>query len=104
MRLATAHATSALSHFNNNFKQEHWKAAEMLLGYLPGTISQFLVFYRTGEKIAACIDSYWASDEQNCGSYSGYVLKFGGAAVCWKLRKQKAVALLSTEIEYMAMG
>jgi hypothetical protein len=37
-------------------------------------------------------------------SYTGYVFNFANAAVSWESRKQRMVAMSSTETEYMALS
>lgn len=34
----------------------------------------------------------------------GYTITLGGSTVCWRTRRQKSVALSTTEAEYMAMA
>lgn len=36
--------------------------------------------------------------------YTGYVFKLGGAAIAWESKKQRTVALSSTEAEYMGLS
>ena len=49
-------------------------------------------------------DADWASDCTTCISVTGYVVLLAQGPVCWLSRKQKTVALSSTEAEYMAMS
>lgn len=37
-------------------------------------------------------------------TYSGFLIKFGNNTVNWESRKQRCVALSSTEAEYLAIG
>ena len=48
-------------------------------------------------------DADWAGCRVDRKSTSGYVFKIGGAPVSWCSRKQSAVALSSTEAEYISM-
>ena len=48
-------------------------------------------------------DADWGSCLVDRKSYTGYVFLIGGTAVSWGSRKQRSVALSSTEAEYMAL-
>lgn len=50
------------------------------------------------------VDADWASNHLDRRSYTGYVFKIGAAAVSWESKKQRTVALSSTEAEYMALS
>ena len=52
----------------------------------------------------AYADANWASDRTTCISVTGYVVLLAQGPVCWSSRKQKTVALSSTEAEYMTMS
>ena len=49
------------------------------------------------------VDADWANCVIDRRSYTGSVFIFSGAAVSWESRKQRTVALSSTEAEYMAI-
>lgn len=99
-----AYAASLLSQYNNCYSETHWKAAKRVLRYLKGTIDYTIVY----EKSTFCVDGYidadWASNQLDRRSYTGYVFKIGESAVSWESRKQRTVALSSTEAEYMALS
>lgn len=98
-----AYTVSMLSQFNQNYSMEHWKAAKRVLRYLKGTADSSLVFQRTGENLVGFADADWGSCIQDRRSYTGYIFKLAGGAVSWEARKQRTVALSSTEAEYMAL-
>ena len=49
-------------------------------------------------------DADWASNRNDRKSTSGYVFILGGGTTSWSSKKQSAVALSSTEAEYIAGG
>ena len=98
-----AFSVSYLSQFNDCFAKEHWLAAKRVLRYLRGSQDKGLVFKRNGSYLEGFADADWGSCPIDRRSYTGYVFRMNGAAVSWEARKQKTVALSSTEAEYMAM-
>lgn len=99
-----AHAVSYLSQFNESFTEIHWKAAKRVLRYLKGTINHCLVFKKSGLDVMAYADADWANDDGDRRSYTGYVFTIGQSIVSWESRKQKTVALSSTEAEYISLA
>lgn len=99
-----AHAMSVLSQFNDCYDDTHWKAAKRVLRYLKGTIVLRLVFEKSGLDISGYVDADWARCEVDRKSYTGFLYKIGNSVVSWESRKQKTVALSSTEAEYMALS
>ncbi|KPJ11482.1 Retrovirus-related Pol polyprotein from transposon TNT 1-94 [Papilio machaon] len=98
-----AHAASLLSQFNNCHSDTHWKAAKRVLRYLKGTIDYKIVYEKSSLCVTGYVDADWASNQLDRRSYTGYVFKIGNSAVSWESRKQRTVALSSTEAEYMAL-
>ncbi|XP_043070681.1 secreted RxLR effector protein 161-like, partial [Drosophila grimshawi] len=88
-----------MSQFNSNYNVEHWKAAKRILRYLSGTKKLGLLYKQTG-----VVDADWGANLSDRRSYSGQAFILSGAAVCWEARKQRTVALSSTESEYLAMS
>ena len=81
----------------------HWEAAKRVLRYAKGTIGEGLG-YTLGEDIVV-----WGYNNAGYGSDAdkgrcGYVFLSGGAAVNWGSKLQDAVALSSTEVEFMAIS
>lgn len=98
------HAVSVLSQFNNCFSDVHWKAAKRVLRYLKGTVDYCITYKKTGLSVTGFADADWASNEIDRRSYTGYVFKIGNSITCWESRKQRTVALSSTEAEYMSLS
>jgi hypothetical protein len=48
------------------------------------------------------VDADWGSDVNDRKSTSGYAFTLAGGAISWSSKKQSAVALSSTEAEYIA--
>lgn len=99
-----AHAVSVLSQFNECYTEVHWKAAKRVLRYLKGTSHNSLTFRKGCLDINGYADADWAGNEVDRRSYTGYVFMLGHSIVSWESRKQKTVALSSTEAEYMALS
>jgi Reverse transcriptase (RNA-dependent DNA polymerase)/Pol polyprotein, beta-barrel domain/GAG-pre-integrase domain len=99
-------AVNELGRFNAQATQFHMQAAHHVLRYLAGTINLGLTFGLHGSptdiKPEIYTDSSWANDLETRRSTSGMVVKFSGNIVSWSSRKQKTVAISSTEAEYMA--
>ncbi|XP_043070698.1 secreted RxLR effector protein 161-like [Drosophila grimshawi] len=93
-----------MSQFNSNYNVEHWKAAKRILRYLSGTKKLGLLYKQTGENLFGVVDADWGANLSDRRSYSGQAFILSGAAVCWEARKQRTVALSSTESEYLAMS
>ena len=98
-----SHAVSALSQYNTNYGMQHWVAAKRVLRYLKGTGNKGLIFRKTGKNLVGYADADWGLNVDDRKSYTGYVFHLANAAVSWESRKQKTVALSSTEAEYMAL-
>lgn len=98
------HAVSVLSQFNNNFGTVHWNAAKRVLRYLKGTMHIKLHFQKTNTfKLCGYADADYGACLNDRRSYTGYVFYLNGP-ISWESRKQRTVALSTTEAEYMALS
>lgn len=97
-------ACSQLSQFSNCFEESHWQEAKRILRYLKGTTNHGLVYKRSNDNLSMYVDADWGNDVSDRRSYTGYVVRFGDCTVNWESRKQKTVALSSTEAEYLALS
>ncbi|CAB0041973.1 unnamed protein product [Trichogramma brassicae] len=98
------HAVSYLSQFNLCYGKDHWAAAKRVLRYLKGTSKLKLTYSRSEEGLVGFADADWGSDITDRRSYSGYMFSLSNSAVSWCSKKQKSVALSSTEAEYMSLS
>jgi len=98
-----SHAINLLSQFNNSNDESHWQAAKRVLRYLKGTIEGKLTFSKDELDILGYVDSDWGNCDLDRRSYTGYSFILCGAAISWCSRKQRTVALSSTEAEYMGL-
>ncbi|KHJ39902.1 hypothetical protein D918_10061 [Trichuris suis] len=99
-----AYAVSSLSQFNTSYTEEHWNAAKRILRYLKGT-SNFAVVYRRSRKLPrGYADDDWGASPIDRRPYTGFLFKYGDAAVSWEARKQRKASLSSTEAEYMSLA
>lgn len=72
--------------------------------YLKGTQLKKLEFRKGGHaQIEGFTNADWAGKSDNPRSVTRFVFIMQGAAVPWSSRKQRTVALLTTEAEYMAL-
>ena len=79
-------------------------AASHVLRYLKGTHHYQLTYGQNDcAKLIGYSDSDWAADTDDLRSTTGYCYTLTGACVAWQTRKQRTVALSSTEAEYMAL-
>ena len=82
----------------------HWQSAKRILRYLQDTINRKLVYTQDEEGILGHADADWGSCTIDRKSHSGYVFSLSGAAISWISRKQRIVALSSTEAEHVSLS
>lgn len=98
-----AHAVSWLSRYNDCYDRTHWTAAKRVLRYLKGT-AHYGVTYKVSDKpLFGYVDADWGNCPNDRRSYTGFAFLLADGAISWESRKQRTVALSSTEAEYMGM-
>lgn len=98
-----AFAVQHLSQFTTSYGAEHWTALKHVLRYLKGTRDYGIIFQReAGLNLEAFVDSDYANRE-DARSVGGYVVKLGNGSIAWSSKKQRTVALSTTEAEYIAL-
>ncbi|KAG3097372.1 Retrovirus-related Pol polyprotein from transposon TNT 1-94 [Phytophthora idaei] len=100
-----AAAVGVLSQFAADPCPTHWQALKRVLRYLQATPTHGLEFSRE-DSFGVCgySDADWAGDIESRRSTSGYAFMMNGGCISWRSKKQRTVALSSTEAEYMALS
>eukprot|EP00253_Pinus_taeda_P012298 PITA_12298 len=95
-------AVNTLSQYMVEPHHIHWIGARNLLRYLQGTITHALRYTAGDVRLHAYSDTGWVSNVVDRKSTSGCCFSLGSASISWMSRKQKSVALSTTEVEYIA--
>ncbi|GBN71979.1 Retrovirus-related Pol polyprotein from transposon TNT 1-94 [Araneus ventricosus] len=101
---AIAYSISKLSQYLTCYDKSHWLAAKRVLRYLKKTINYGLVFELDDKVVYGYSDSDRGKSQEDRKSYSGYCFMLSNSVISWLSRKQKTVALRSTESEYMSLS
>jgi len=100
-----AAAVGVLSQFAADPCPTHWQALKRVLRYLQATPTHGIRFAGSGDgELIGYSDADWAGDIETRRSTSGYVFVLNGGCITWRSKKQRTVALSSTEAEYMALS
>lgn len=98
-----AHTVSVLSQFNVAHNAEHWNGVKRLIRYIKSTMNLGISFDKTDNfSLEGFSDASWGDDPEDRKSYTGFVFKLAKGPISWESRKQKTVALSSSEAEYIA--
>jgi len=88
-----------------NPSNDHYQVGLHLCRYLLATRRYWLVYNGLSNKsLVAYSDSDWDQDHKHCKSTTGYFTMLAQGITSWLSRKQKSVALSSTEAEYIALS
>ncbi|XP_028805400.1 uncharacterized protein LOC114760308 [Neltuma alba] len=94
-----------LSQFMQNPTRSHMAVAKSIVRYLKGSIGLGIFLSSEREPELACYcDSDWASCGITRRFVTGYLLKFGGSLVIWKMKKQWTLSKSSAGAEYRALS
>ena len=97
-------AVGALSRFNANPGQSHWKQVQHVFKYLAGT-KDLMLCYGPGQdstSLQIYSDADYAGDVDSARSTSGHTVFIGKCLVNWSSKRQSVVAKSTTEAEYIA--
>jgi len=100
-----AQAVGVVSTFCANPTQSHLTTAKRILRYLKGTVYLGSSYKKCPDgNLIGYSDADWAGDMDDRHSTSGNVFLLAKGAVSWLSKKQAAVALSTTEAEYVALS
>ncbi|GAA5972784.1 hypothetical protein JCM11641_003938 [Rhodosporidiobolus odoratus] len=110
-----AYAVSVASRFSTCPAERHWGMSKRICRYIAGTINHGLLYTPSSSDdlfspshLSGWSDSDHAADKETRRSISGFVFCIGDfftfTAICWNARRQRSVAISSTEAEYMALS
>ncbi|XP_059284963.1 uncharacterized mitochondrial protein AtMg00810-like [Lycium ferocissimum] len=89
-RTDLAFVVQVLSQHMHAPKISHMETAKRVVRYIKGTAGLGLFMPLDGDmKVTAYYDSDWGSCVETKKSVTGYVMKFGGALISWKSKKQQ---------------
>jgi hypothetical protein len=104
-----AFAVGAASKFMQCPNQLQWQGVKHILRYLQGTRCSQLTLGSSDSDagddhvLTGFCDADWGANDESKRSISGYVFFYGHGPISWSSKRQKTVALSSTEAEYMAL-
>uniref|UniRef100_A0AAV1UHT8 Polyprotein n=1 Tax=Peronospora matthiolae TaxID=2874970 RepID=A0AAV1UHT8_9STRA len=99
-----AAAVGVLSQFAADPCPTHWQALKRVFRYVKGTRTHGIEYQATSiDKLQGYSDADWAGDVESRRSTSGYAFLLNNGCISWRSKKQRTVALSSTEAEYMAL-
>jgi hypothetical protein len=94
---------NTLNQFQVEPRHEHWIGAKHVLRYIHGTINYGLRYTASSDiQLHGFTYSNWAGSAEDKKSTSGMCFIFVFVMISWDIRKQKSVALSTTEAQYMA--
>lgn len=97
------YAVNALSRYNEKPDETHWTGVKRIFRYLKGSIDRKITYKKDSSILEGFCDADWGSDEETRKSTTGYVFTLQSGAITWCTRRQKTVALSTTEAEFQSM-
>lgn len=97
-----SYAVGEVSRYMDNPKPPHVSAVKRILRYLNKTAEMGIEYSGSSTALRGYSDADYARDVDTRKSTTGYAFLVGEGIVTWKSRRQKSVALSTTEAEFMA--
>lgn len=98
------YAVNRLAQFNSCYTEHHWLAAKHVLRYVKGSLNRGIHYRPTDGLLRGYADADYANDEDSRRSVTGFLFTFGSSIFSWKSKRQRTVALSTTEAEYMSLS
>ncbi|GJS14023.1 retrovirus-related pol polyprotein from transposon TNT 1-94 [Tanacetum coccineum] len=85
--------------------EKHLHAVKRIFRYLRGTVNRGLWYLKDSSiSLTAFADAHHVGCQDTCRSTSGSMQFLGDRRVSWSSKRQKSIAISSTEAEYIAMS
>ncbi|KAJ8766604.1 hypothetical protein K2173_001124 [Erythroxylum novogranatense] len=98
-----AFSVGVVSRFMHKPSKLHFGAAKRILRYIAGTTGHGIWYSKVSNfRLIGFTDSDWAGSIDDRKSTSGFMFNIGSGAISWSSKKQKVVALSTSEAEYIA--
>ena len=79
----------------------HWRATKRILNFVQGTRTHGIFYEAKSDlELVGFIDNDWVGDNTDRDSTSGYVFMLFEGPISFSSKKQSAIALSSTKVEY----
>lgn len=100
-----AYATSLISSYMSDPLENHFKATKRILKYVKATFDYGIQYYKNNNDVTLIgySDSNWGRNINDKNSISSNCFNLGLDLVTWSSRKQSAISLSSTKVEYVAI-
>lgn len=98
------YAVNRLAQFNSCYTETHWLAAKHVLRYIKGSLNKGILYKSSDGILRGYADADYANDKDSRRSVTGFLFTFGSSVFTWKSKRQRTVALSTTEAEYMSIS
>lgn len=98
------YSIGVLSQFSEEHGLKHWKACKRVLRYIQKTKTYGLFYQATSKPKLHIYSDASCGNTEDRKSISGFATFFGECLQSWSSRKQRSVALSSTEAELIAVS
>ena len=104
-RLDICLAVNQVAQFVQKPEALHWEAVKRIFAYLVKTPHHGLCYGKDGEtQLNGYTDADFAGDLTTRKSTTGFVFMFNGGPVSWASRRQRSIALSTTDAEFFAVS
>jgi hypothetical protein len=97
-----SYSVNLLARYSANPSNKHWKALNVLIGYLKRNRGLKMEFKKGYGVMQLWLDANWGGEHKR--STSGYMVRHNGNSIAWGSRHQTVVALLTCAAEYITLS
>ena len=97
-------ALGKLAQHMANPMERHGQGVKQLLNYVRSTAGLRITYGTESARLIGYSDADQAADKSDRKSHLGNVFTFAGGPISWQSKKQKSVAISTTDAEYMALS